>query len=360
MKDKEVLIRPIRDGEKAEAQRVMRRAFSPPAWLFLSWSKDVLVAEHAGRIVGGVVLKVFTVGKRKVGFVSWLFTDPEVRGLGAGQALIEGALAFFDSQGCTEFSACVEGYNTSSSKVFATRGFTILSTGEQLRRYGLGIIPYWLHSFHFIDVGHFLWVRPGEEQPDSPAMQWLGTWLINALLLLIAVLRLGTLGVNDLWTIPTTILVLFGMRSLAMWGAAKAQSLVVRFRAWESSATLVAIIALLFGGFFPFPGSFYPLGDQWRYRDLLPKIGPMALAGTLSTLIIAWGSWAALRWNLAPGFEPVLMPLQQLSRMLAVLDTVVAFFPLISYNGRRIWDWNRGIWALVSLSAVALVFLARL
>jgi hypothetical protein len=54
------------------------------------------------------------------------------------------------------------------------------------------------------------------------------------------------------------------------------------------------------------------------------------------------------------------MPLQQLSRMLAVLDTVVAFFPLISYNGRRIWDWNRGIWALVSLSAVALVFLARL
>jgi hypothetical protein len=26
--------------------------------------------------------------------------------------------------------------------------------GEQLRCYGLGIIPYWWHSFHLIDVGH--------------------------------------------------------------------------------------------------------------------------------------------------------------------------------------------------------------
>lgn len=356
----EVLIRPIRDGEKAEAQRVMRRAFSPPTWLFHTWSKDVLVAEHAGRIVGGVVLIVFTVSKRKVGFVSWLFTDPEARGLGAGQALIEGALAFFEAQGCTEFSACVEGYNTSSSKVFSTRGFTILSAGEQLRRYGFGILPYWWHSFHFIDVGHFLWVKPGEEQPDSPLLQWLGTWLINALLLLVAVWRVGTLSVNDLWTIPTAILALFGLRSLAMWGAAKAQGFAVRFRAWESSTTLVAIIALLFGGFFPFPGSFYPVGNEWRYRDVLPKIGPMALAGTLATLVVAWGSWAALRWNLAPGLGPVLLPLQQLSRMLAILESIVAFFPLISYNGRRLWDWNRVIWALVSLAAVALVFLARL
>jgi hypothetical protein len=254
----------------------------------------------------------------------------------------------------------VEGYNTSSSKVFATRGFTILSPGEQLRRYGLGIIPYWWHSFHLIDVGHFLWARPGAERPDSPMLQWLGTWLINALLLLVAAWRSGMLGFDALWTIPTALLALFGLRSLAMWGVARTQGLTVRFRAWESSATLVAGIALLFGGFFPFPGSFYPVGDRWRYRDLLPKIGPMALAGTLASLALAWGSWAALHWNLAPGLAPVLLPLQQLSRMLAVLESVVAFFPLISYNGRRLWDWNRVVWALVSLAAAALVFVARI
>jgi hypothetical protein len=79
----------------------------------------------------------------------------------------------------------------------------------------------------------------------------------------------------------------------------------------------------------------------------------------LATLMLAWGSWAALPWHLRPGFDPVLLPLQQISRMLAVLETVVAFFPPISNNGRRLWDWNRVIWALVSLAAAALVFVAR-
>ena len=358
--DSNVIIRPIRDGEKAAAQRVMRRAFSPPTWLFLSWGKDVLVAEHEGRIVGGVVLKVFTASNRKVGFVSWLFTDPEARGLGAGQALIEGALDFFTAQGCTEFSACVEGYNTSSSKGFSTRGFEILSLGEQLRRYGLGIIPYWWHSFHFMDVGHFLWAKPGAERSDNPMLQWLGTWLINVLLLWLAMWRQGGLNLDALWAIPLAFLALFGLRSLAMLGAARAQGLTVRFRTWESSATLVLPMALLFGFFFPFPGSFYPVGDRWRYRDLLPKLGPMALAGTLASLALAWGSWAALRWDLAPALQPLWGALFGIGRVLALLETVVAFFPLISYNGRRIWDWNRVIWALVSLAAVALLFVFRI
>jgi hypothetical protein len=47
-------------------------------------------------------------------------------------------------------------------------------------------------------------------------LQWLGTWLINALLLLIAVWWVETLDVNELWTIPTAILAHFGLRSLAM------------------------------------------------------------------------------------------------------------------------------------------------
>ncbi len=356
----DLIIRPIRDGEKAAAQQVMRRAFSPPTWLFFSWGKDVLVAEHEGRIVGGVVLKIFVAAKRKVGFVSWLFTDPTARGLGAGQALVENALAFFEAQGCTEFSACVEGYNTSSSKVFATRGFEILSAGEQLRRYGLGILLYWWHSYHLIDVGHFLWVKPGAERPDSPALQWVGTWLVNTLLLWLAVWRAGGVTLALLWTVPLAFLLLFGLRSLAMWGAARVQGLPMRFRAWESSATLVTAMALFFGGFFPFSGSFYPVEERWRYRELLPKIGPMALAGTLATLTLAWGSWAALRWGVWPGLQPLFSILMQLSRMLAMLETVIAFFPLISLNGRRIWDWNRVIWVLVSLAAVALIVASRI
>ena len=355
--DSEIIIRPLQEGEKAAMQRVMRRAFSFPAWLVFSWSEHVLVAERAGHIIGGAVLKLFSVGERKVDFVSWLFTDPEAQGLGAGQALVEGALDFFATQGCTEVSACVEGYNTSSSKIFATRGFSILSPGEQLRRYGWGVVPYGWHALHFMDVGHFLWVRPGAESGDSPALQWLGTWIVNALLLWLVAWRQGTFTSAALWSVPAALLALFGLRTLAMWGAARAQGLAVRFRAWESSAPLVTAIALLFGGYFPFPGSLYPGGDRWRYRDLLPKIGPMALAGSLASLALVWGSWAVLRRPPPTTWGAFWAVLFQVGKMLALLDTVIAFFPLISYNGRRLWDWNRVVWALLSAAAIALLFL---
>ena len=85
--------------------------------------------------------------------------------------MIEAGLNFLEAQGCNELMACVEGYNTSSSKLFATQGFSILSAGEQFRRYGLGALAMWFHTFHYIDVGHFLWERPGASQPDSPGLQ---------------------------------------------------------------------------------------------------------------------------------------------------------------------------------------------
>ncbi len=60
-----VVVRAIQEGEKAEVQRIMRRAFAISAWLFFSWSKDVLVAEVDGRIVGGAVLQILTPDKRR-------------------------------------------------------------------------------------------------------------------------------------------------------------------------------------------------------------------------------------------------------------------------------------------------------
>jgi hypothetical protein len=92
--------------------------------------------------------------------------------MGTGQKLIEAALHFFEDKECDEIMACVEGFNTSSSKLFSTRGFSILSPGQQFQRYGIRILPLWVRISHYIDIGHFLWVRPRTKQPDNPALQW--------------------------------------------------------------------------------------------------------------------------------------------------------------------------------------------
>jgi GNAT superfamily N-acetyltransferase len=345
----------------------MRRAFSPIQQAFFSWKGHVLVAEREGTLLGGAVLDTFPLaGDRKGGIVLWIFTDPDARGLGAGQALAEGAIAFFENEGCTDMFACVEGHNTSSSKLFATRGFGILSPGAQFRRYGLGTFPMWYHTFHFIDVGHFLWTRPPAERPDSPMLQWWGVLLMNAVLVWLALWRQHNFQAFQplYWLIvPLVLLVFFGARSLAMLAAARAQGLRLRYRAWESGFPLGLVIALTMGGLYPNPGGFYPITDRWRYRTWLPQLGPVALAGIAPTLLLTWGLWAVgklgdLGYRLGPETfgGQVLHIALIVGVTLSVLDVAMPFFPLASFNGRRLWDWKPWLWGLCTLVTIALFF----
>ena len=85
---------------------------------------------------------------------------------------------------------------------------------------------------------------------------------------------------------------LYGVRAEAMQLAARLQGLSVRHRAWESAFPLSIAITLALGVFLPVPGSTYPCQGTWRYRDLLPRLGPMVFAGASAVLVFAWAAWA--------------------------------------------------------------------
>jgi hypothetical protein len=325
--------------------------------LFFSWSRHVLVAEHEDRIVGGVVLKLFPMpGGRRGGLVSWIFTDPAVHGLGAGQRLTEAAIAFFEENGCDELVACVEGFNTSSSKLFATRGFSILSPGEQFRRWGLGTFGVWWHTFHLIDIGHFMWVRPGAERRDNPAAQWWGTVLVNSIIALLGLLR-GAVQPMTFLVVPLLFILFLGLRSLAMRLAARARGLRVRYRTWESGFALNTALATLTGSLLPVLGSYYPDQEEWTYRKRLPDLGVMALAGALTVLVIALAMWGLQRYaNLPEAHLTWLGPARWISANMALFDIATPFFPFVSYNGRRIWDWKRPLWFIMLVPALFVVF----
>jgi GNAT superfamily N-acetyltransferase len=355
-------VRDMQPEEKKPLHRIMRRAFSPMQALFFSWKGHTLVAERDGQLLGATVLDTFALsGGRRGGIVLWIFTDPAVHGQGAGQALAEAAIAYFEAQECTDIFACVEGFNTSSSKLFATRGFGILSPGAQFRRYGLGTFAMWIHTFHFIDVGHFLWARPSVEQPDRPAFQWWGVLGVNAAITWLALWSQEDFATFDplyLLVVPLCLLLFFGARSLAMHLTARAQGLKLRYRAWESGFPLAVLIALIMGGLYPVPGSFYPTTDRWRYREWVPKLGRVALAGIIPTLLLtaglkgieALGNLPAWTW---PWQNVALM----VGVMLSILDVLTIVFPLSSFNGRRVWDWSPWLWGILALVTVALLAL---
>ncbi len=356
-------IREMRPEEAKAVGAISRRAFGPIQSLFFSLKGHVLVAERDGDLLGGTVLTMFKLSRgRKGGLVDWIFTDPKVHGQGAGQALTEAAIAYFEDEGCTDMFASVEGYNPSSGKLFATRGFGILSPGAQFRRFGMGIFAMWYHTFHFMDLGHFLWARPPAEKSDSPAAQWWGGLLLNAAIFCLALWRMQGFRTFDplfLLFAPLSLLLFLGARSLAMLAAARAQGICLRYRAWESGFPISLLIALASGDMFSVPGSYYPCTDHWRYREWVPKLGPVALAGILPTLLINWGLWAIGRFG-------TLSPQLALGRSIAVmagmvlglLDTVIIVFPAVSFNGRRVWDWKPWVWALVAAATVGLFVIA--
>jgi L-amino acid N-acyltransferase YncA len=355
-----VTVREMRADEKKAVGAVMRRAFSPIQALFFSWKGRTLVVEREGHVIGGTVLDTFPLsGGRKGGIILWIFTDPAVHGQGAGQMLAEAAIAHFEAEGCTDIFACVEGYNTSSSKLFATRGFGILAPGAQFRRYGWGTIAMWFHTFHFIDVGHFLWTRPPASEPDNPAPQWWGALLVNAAILWLALWQQQGFGSFDplyLLIAPLCLLLFFGARSVAMLAAARAQDIKLRYRPWESAFPLGLFIALVMGGLYPNPGSYYPTLDRWRYREWVPKLGRVALAGILPTLFMTWGLRLMDGLGSLPGWmNPWRNIALMVGIMLSLLDVLAIFFPLSSYNGRRVWDWNRWLWGILALVTVALI-----
>jgi len=200
---------------------------------FFSFTPHVLVAEQNEQLLGAVVLKIVPLSKgHKDGLIYWLFTVPEARGMKIGQGLVEAGITFLEEQGCERILACVEGYNTSSRKLFSTRGFSILSPGEQFRRYGIwGTFAFWVKIVHCVDIGHFVWSRPAAKRADSPALQWWGTTFATVLITWLAIWRENAFGEVTLMPLTaalTAVIVFFGLRYLAMRLAAGRHKLSVR------------------------------------------------------------------------------------------------------------------------------------
>ena len=169
LEESNISVRPMLDDEEKLVHDVHKRCFSRIEHLFYSLTPHVLVARYNDQLVGGIILKVFSLRrKRKIGLVHWVFTTPEVHGLGLGQKLIEAALEYLKEQGCDEILAQIRGTNSSSFKLFSTRDFSIISPNEQLRRWGMGFIKVWSKTTHFLAFGHFLWGYPSQKKLITP------------------------------------------------------------------------------------------------------------------------------------------------------------------------------------------------
>ena len=365
------IVRPMRTEEKNEVKKVMIRCFNRFAGLFFDFGQQVFVYELNGRICGGITLSAFRIDKsRRGGIVKWIFTLPEIRGRGAAGAMLDWAQVWFDEQGCDHQFACVEGYNTSSSNLFAKRNFRIMSFLKQVCTFGWRLPRVWLRTVHTMDVGHFLWERTVGSSQDrkktirdhAPANT--GHWVAGLAATIILQSIFGfimtarwdqPLTLPVLWQIPLVLSLLLGFRLWAMFGTARKEGLSVVYRPWETGLLLSGIIPLLFGGIFVIPGGVYPDRTIWRYGEELPRIGRMAFAGTWPVVLgalLLHGLTALM--TLPPGLNQLADIALFYSRAFLLFEVVFVFFPFKGYNGSQIRNWSQGKWMLLLAGTVLL------
>lgn len=359
------IVRPMAPEEKKELGTVMRACFGWLPWLFFDLGKAAFVHELDGRIVGGITLSSFRINdRRQGGVVKWIFTLPEARGHGAAGTLMDRAMAWFADTGCTDVFACVEGYNTSSSNLFASRGFHILPFSEQTSRYGVRLPIVAFRTFHLLDVGHFLWVRVADDPPAAEpekssavhgAAGLITTAVLHVLFGYVMFSRWGrAITPTLLWQIPIVVIGLIGLRLTAMSVGARIAGLRVRYRPWETGLLLAGFIPVVFGGVFIAPGGLYPQERIWRYRDAIGRLGPAACAAATTVLAAGWLAFSLTRAESAPALTELSMLALFYLRAFLVFEIILPIFPFAGFAGRRVLDWNRIVWAALAAGAVGL------
>ncbi len=356
-----VRIRPMVPEEMHTVYEVMRKSVPFLQRWFFTISRNVLVAEQFGRILGAIVLKFIPLPEqRRGGLLSSLFTDPDVRGRGVGRMLVDGGIRFLEKNGVEEILSCVEGNDSCMANLLSSHGFSILPSGQQLRRYGFGVIPLWLRISHYIDIGRFLWIRPSADAVQRSAAQRWGSILINALLLLLAVWSEGGFGTLEpvlFLSIPLACAMYLILREVAMRKAISSSDLSIEFRMWESGFPAGLVLAAAFGFWLPVPGSVYPSQAGWEYGKLIPVLGRMACAGSLVVLVLTWSATLVL---LILPYESSaaywLDSAKLVGEWLGLFDIALPFIPYVSFNGKKIWDWNTTVWLFMTLAAMGVFF----
>lgn len=368
-------VREMHPDEKPLVSRLMRRSFNWFTWLFFDFGTQAYVYERDGEIVAGITLKTFRIGHdRRGGIVKWLFTAPDARGTGAAGRLVDAALEWLDARNCSDVFACVEGYNTGSSNVFARRGFALMPFRRQLLYYRFTLPRVWFGTFHLFDVGHFLWVRSlggrsganedahevrKVDETHDPAAALVATILVQACALFLAAIRWNAEGdaVSTAWQALVVVVTVLGVRLAVMAMTARAVGLPVRYRPWETGLLLSLALGLVGWGPFPVPGSWYPRRATWSAREELPRLGPIAYLGALGVLITGWLLHVVV-YARASTMTPLVAGAVTMglgyTRILLLFEVLVPVFPFTCYNGRRVLDWRRSSWAVLALGTVLL------
>jgi len=318
-----------------------------------------LVAMYEGRVVGSVSLRILSCAGKRFGLIDAIVSDRGFRGRGVGKSLLEAALSWFEERECEVIYAIADRYNSPSWNMFIHKGFSIYEFREQLRDLGLNFIRLWFSEFYIVGFGtFFLKKASGDERPSEAGEAWhfLAAWLGLALLWWILAIRASES--------PVIIPLFFGIGGISLFAhelahklAASRFGLKTTFKVWDSGLLFSSLLAVVFGAFFPAYGSTYIKQADWRYDFGPRKMGLIYAAGPTISLALAISFWALLSF----ASNELLVAAARVGYETNLIFVILNLIPIqaaggpAAWDGRKIFAWNKIIWALLTMGIALLI-----
>ncbi|NBK93465.1 GNAT family N-acetyltransferase [bacterium 1XD21-13] len=343
-----VTIRPMRDGEQKEIQRIGKRAFQFVEALFVGRPKRAMAAEYEGKLVGGILYKEFNAHKKRIAYIDEAFVDPDYQGLGIGKKLYTKTFEALWEQNYQVLTALVKDDNAGSWKPFWDNGFRRVSVYRIIKEIGVtGFLKHYLFTPYLIAVGMDFYMcnreNTVEEKVNAP-LQLFFYFFLNLLLLFPLWSRWHHRDAGGfLWNFLAygSLLALFiGSRYLGKLISGNGG----KFRFNQGGSFLLPVLGF-FGNVFFMNANWYPEHyentDDFRKRLAIPEI-------------IKWFLFALLPWTaLLPG--PYCQALGRLASPFLIF-MMIPFYPFEIFGGGRIYRYKKWLWLIMFIIAIAECF----
>jgi len=322
--------------------------------------KKALAAIRDGNIVGGFCYSIEICGKKKLGFVDFLFVDPIYAGQGIGRALCQEGTAHLWELGCDYLATIVRDDNVGSWSGFVKSGFIRASLPNVADALGIGgfIKTYVKHFFGFSPGCDFYFaIHPDDNSvplSDYAKKTGFGQILLHPLTNIFLVLLPILISLITSAAIPPNFPILISRLLIVFGGVIFFSYIPTLFsgRKWHyrmpTGGLLLASIFSIFGFFMPMAGNWYP--D--RYENTQAFRRDMGISALLSWVYLLGISIAARLFDGVSAFFG--------TGVLIVIGVLLIFrcipSPVVNLGSVRVFRWSKVLCILLALASIFTVF----
>ncbi|MGM0603921.1 MAG: N-acetyltransferase family protein [Bacillota bacterium] len=341
-------IRAMKENEAAKVKKLGKKTFEWFESLFIPDPKKCYVAVDDDNIIGAVLYKYLTVSDKKIAYVDYIFVDKAFHGKGIGSKLVDYCLEAMKKEGFDGYSAIVRDDNVGSWKMFINQGLKRVGLIDLIRQFGiLGMFSLTFKTPFNFATGMDYYLKLEDDdlsiRKGNSFFQAFKYLIFTALLLLPAFIHGLEYAFHVIGAVVSilTVRIIFGyigtLFSKEKW----------HFRVCDGGY-IIPFIVSFFNGIFLISGNWYP--EVYRKDDDFKRsLGLTALAQwiSVSTIVIILGTKL--------GELEFFKSIAGISEFF-IMISIIPVYPLASFGGKRIFDWNKWLYIIIVFLSLYIVF----